>query len=80
MVIECDRHLPASSHQPIALPPTAQASADPCYHTLGTASGGQSVKLDRCTLERQRDRRVNFTIDRSYDTGVDRDRISRRCQ
>ena len=53
---------------PIALLPflalfsqPAQASADHCYYNLGNSSSGQSVKLDRCTIQRQRDRRVNFT-------------------
>ena len=47
--------------RPIALPQSAQASAAHCYYDLGTASSGASVKLDRCTIQRQRDRRVNFT-------------------
>ncbi len=49
------------SLSPIFLPSSSQASPNHCHYTLGTASGGQSVKLDRCTIERQRDRRVNFT-------------------
>lgn len=45
----------------IAFPQSAKASADHCYYLLGTASSGQSVKLDLCTIQRKPNRRVDFT-------------------
>lgn len=44
----------------IFIPKPTQASADNCYYNLGTASSGQTVKLDLCTIQRQRDRKVSF--------------------
>lgn len=45
----------------ITFPQSAKANADHCYYLLGTASSGQSVKLDLCTIQRKPDRRIDFT-------------------
>lgn len=55
-----------STHQNLALKCVARWTRSPY---LGTAVGGQSVKLDRCRIARQRDRthpKSELTIDRAF--------------
>lgn len=59
----------------IAFFPSSPATASNCNYDLGTTSGGQSISVELCSIQRQPGARTNFT----YTLGGERIKAQANC-